>query len=166
MFIRGDILNIDITKLKSGLDDYITIDETYSFSEEELKNSSILKLDNVKINGEITKNSIDDYVINIMVKGTMVLPCSVSLKPTNYDFQVQIDGNIAEIMAEFNENFENNQKTLDILPIIWENILMEIPIRIVSDDISDVKTEGEGWELITDDKEMVNPNLAKLKDLL
>ena len=96
----------------------------------------------------------------------MVLPCSVSLKPTNYDFSTQINGNIAEIMEEFNENFENNQKTLDILPIIWENILMEIPIRIVSDDISDVKTEGEGWELITDEKEMVNPNLAKLKDLL
>ena len=43
---------------------------------------------------------------------------------------------------------------------------MEIPIRIVSDDISDVKTRGEGWELITEDKNPVNPNLAKLKDLL
>lgn len=166
MLMRGDILNIDITRLRSGLDDYIEINEVYSFSEEELKNSSILKLDNVKISGVISKNSIDEYIINVEVIGTMVLPCSVSLKPVNYDFNIQIDGNINEIMAEFNENFENNQKTLDILPIIWENILMEIPIRIVSDDISDVKTEGEGWELITDEKEMVNPNLAKLKDLL
>jgi len=164
--MRGDTLNIDITKLKSGLDDYITIDETYSFSKEELENSSILELNECEINGEITKNSIDEYIINIMVKGTMILPCSVSLKPVKHDFQVQIEGNIAQIMEEFNENFENNQKTLDILPIIWENILMEIPIRIVSDDISDVKTAGEGWELITDEKEMVNPNLAKLKDLL
>lgn len=159
-------MNIDITKLRSGLEDFIVIDEVYSFSQEELKNSSILKLDNVKINGDITKNSIDEYIINVMVGGTMVLPCSVTLKPVNYDFNIQIEGNIAEIMAEFDENYENNQKTLDILPIIWENILMEIPIRIVSDDISDVKTEGEGWELITEEKEMVNPNLAKLKDLL
>ncbi len=159
-------MNIDITRLRSGLEDYILIDETYSFSEDELRDSSILKLDNVKIDGDITKNSIDEYIINVVVKGTMVLPCSVSLKPVDYDFSIQISGNVAEIMAEFNEIFENNQKTLDILPIIWENILMEIPIRIVSDDISDVKTEGEGWELITEEKEMVNPNLAKLKDLL
>ncbi len=159
-------MNIDITRLRSGLEDYIMIDEVYSFSEDELKGSSILKLDDVKIDGDITKNSIDEYIINVVVKGTMVLPCSVSLKPVDYDFSIQINGNVAEIMAEFNENFENNQKTLDILPIIWENILMEIPIRIVSDDIGDVKTHGEGWELITEEKEMVNPNLAKLKDLL
>ncbi len=145
---------------------FLLIDEVYSFSKEELKDSSILRLDNVNINGNITKNSVDEYIINVEVRGTMVLPCSVTLKPVDYDFCIQIEGNIIQMMTEFNEKFENNQKTLDILPIIWENILMEIPIRIVSDDISDVKTKGEGWELITDDKQMVNPNLAKLKDLL
>ena len=96
----------------------------------------------------------------------MVLPCSISLKPVNYDFNVKIEGNLTEMLAEFTENLKNNQKTIDIFPIIWENILMEIPIRIVSDDISDVKTKGEGWELITDEESPVNPNLAKLKDLL
>ncbi len=159
-------MNIDITKLRSGIEDYITINETYTFSKEELKNSGILELNNIKINGEITKNSIDDYNINIIVEGIMVLPCSVTLKPVNYDFNINIEGNLIEMLSEFNENYENNQKTIDIFPIIWENILMEIPIRIVSDDISDVKTRGEGWELITEDKNPVNPNLAKLKDLL
>ncbi|MCI9586277.1 MAG: DUF177 domain-containing protein [Bacilli bacterium] len=159
-------MNIDITKLRSGIEDYITINETYTFSKKELKNSGILELNNIKINGEITKNSIDDYNINIIVEGIMVLPCSVTLKPVNYDFNINIEGNLIEMLSEFNENYENNQKTIDIFPIIWENILMEIPIRIVSDDISDVKTRGEGWELITEDKNPVNPNLAKLKDLL
>lgn len=159
-------MNIDITKLRSGIEDYITINETYTFSKEELKNSGILELNNIKINGEITKNSLDDYNINIIVEGIMVLPCSVTLKPVNYDFNINIEGNLIEMLSEFNENYENNQKTIDIFPIIWENILMEIPTRIVSDDISDVKTRGEGWELITEDKNPVNPNLAKLKDLL
>lgn len=159
-------MNIDITKLRSGMEKNITINETYSFSKEELENSGILELNNVKINGEITKNSIDDYNINIIVEGIMVLPCSVTLKPVNYGFNINIDGNLTEMLSEFNENYENNQKTIDIFPIIWENILMEIPIRIVSDDLSDVKTQGEGWELITEDKNPVNPNLAKLKDLL
>ena len=135
-------MNIDITKLRSGIEDYITINETYTFSKEELKNSGILELNNIKINGEITKNSLDDYNINIIVEGIMVLPCSVTLKPVNYDFNINIEGNLIEMLSEFNENYENNQKTIDIFPIIWENILMEIPIRIVSDDISDVKTIG------------------------
>lgn len=159
-------MNIDITKLRSGIENYIAINETYTFSKEELKNSGILELNNIKINGEITKNSLDDYNINIIVEGIMVLPCSVTLKPVNYAFNINIEGNLIEMLSEFNENYENNQKTIDIFPIIWENILMEIPIRIVSDDISDVKTRGEGWELITEDKNPVNPNLAKLKDLL
>lgn len=159
-------LNIDITKLRSGIENCISINETYSFSKEELENSGILELNDIKINGEITKNSLDDYNINIIVEGIMVLPCSVTLKPVDYEFNINIEGNLTEILSEFNENYENNQKTIDIFPIIWENILMEIPIRIVSDDISDVKTQGEGWELITEDKNPVNPNLAKLKDLL
>ena len=41
---------------------------------------------------------------------------------------------------------------------------MEIPIRVVSNDLSDIKTKGDGWELITEEKG--NPSLAKLKDLL
>ena len=158
-------MEIDITRLKSGIDPFIPIDITYSFTKEELENSGILKLDDLKIKGEISRNSLDDYNINIIVEGTMVLPCSVTLKPVNYDFSIEIDENLAEMAEEFAENVKNNQKTIDIFPIIWENILMEIPMRIVSDDISDVKTKGDGWELITDEKSG-NSTLAKLKDLL
>lgn len=159
-------MKIDITSLRSGILDKVEIDEVYSFSKEELANSGILELNDVKVTGYISKNSLNDYYINIIVKGTMVLPCSLTLKPTPYDFSVSIEGNLDEMMKEFAENYENNQKTIDILPIIWENILMEIPMKIVSDDLSDIKTQGEGWKLITDDSKSVNPSLANLKNLL
>ena len=154
---------IDITDLNS--EDYKEIDEVYSFSKEELKNTDILKLDNVSIKGDITKNSLGELLLNIIVKGTMILPCAVSLKPVNYDFEVEIDENLTEYSEENYKICKNNQKTLDILPIIWENILMEIPMRVVSDDLSGVITKGDGWELVTEEKK-VNPSLAKLKDLL
>ncbi len=160
------LMKIDITSLRSGILDKVEIDEVYSFSKEELANSGILELNDVKVTGYISKNSLNDYYINIIVKGTMVLPCSLTLKPTPYDFSVSIEGNLDEMMKEFAENYENNQKTIDILPIIWENILMEIPMKIVSDDLSDIKTQGEGWKLITDDSKSVNPSLANLKNLL
>ena len=158
-------MQIDIANLHSGLENFITIDETYSFDKEMLKDTEITALKDVKIVGDITKNSLDEYIINVVISGIMVLPCALTLKPVDYQFETNISGNLADVFEEFGENYENNQKTIDILPIIWENILMEIPIRVISDDISGVKTKGDGWELITDDG-MGNSSLSKLKDLL
>ncbi len=136
---------IDITLSK--------IDETYSFKN--LENTGILKLDDVLITGSITT----DLELSLIVKGTMVLPCSVSLKPVNYSFSIEIE-------EQLEENLKNNQNTIDILPIIWENILTEIPLRIVSDDLSDVKTSGQGWKLVEEHETKLNPELEKLKNLL
>ena len=155
-------MNIDITRLKSGIDDKTLIDLNYSFNKEQLKNTNIIELNDVKINGEIT-NGIENYHIKLSIKGTMILPCSISLKPTNYPFSIELDDELDEFLEE---NIENNQNTIDIFPIIWENILMEIPLKVVNEDLSDVKKEGEGWKFITDKEERINPELEKLKDLL
>ena len=143
-------MNIDILKLNSGLEDSVYIDEVYSFSTDELKDTDIIKLDNLKIKGYITKNSLDEYIIDINVNGIMVLPCSISLKPVDYKIDINIEENISE-NYESVKNFENNQKTIDILPIIWENILMEIPIKVVNKDVCDLVVKGDGWELKIDE---------------
>ena len=158
-------MEFDLIPLNTGISQEILIDEIYSFEQEKLKNTSILELDSVKVKGKIINNSLDGLLLNIIVSGTMVLPCALTLKPVPYDFVIEIDENLDEMQEEFTKIFKNNQKTLDILPIIWENILMEIPMRVVSDDASDVITKGDGWELVTDEKK-VNSSLAKLKDLL
>jgi len=134
---------IDITRLKSGIEEYTLIDLNYSFTTEQLKNTNILKLDDVSIKGDITKD-YEGYNLKCAVNGTMILPCSVTLKPTDYNFSIEID----EIL---DESYKNNQNSIDIFQIIWENILMEIPIRIVNEDTTGVKTEGEGWKLIQEE---------------
>ena len=73
---------------------------------------------------------------------------------------------LEEILEETPEITINCQTRLDILPIIWENILMEIPMRVVSEDAEDVELSGDGWRLITDDEKKENSELSKLKDLL
>ncbi len=143
-------MKIDLLPLYTNTDEEILVDEVYSFAKEELANTEILKLDDIKIKGKIAKDSLDKLFINIIVKGIMVLPCSLTLKPTSYEFETEIEGSLGEMLEDFDESFKNNQKTLDILPIIWENILMEIPMRIVNEDIHDFKTKGDGWELVTD----------------
>ena len=51
----GDNVILDLTKLNSGLIDKIDINETYSFSKEQLKDTELISLDDVKISGFITK---------------------------------------------------------------------------------------------------------------
>ena len=77
----------------------------------------------------------------------MIVPCSRTLKPTEYKFESEIEENI----EENEEKTKKIKKTIDILPIIWENILMEIPIRIINPDAEEEIMKGDGWELITSD---------------
>ncbi len=159
-------MNIDITRLKSGIDSQVEIDMSYSFDEEMLKKTDIISLDNISVKGYITSNSIDDYDLDVNVDGIMVLPSSLTLEPTDYKFSIKIEGNIDELLKEINETLKKNQNTIDILPIIWENILMEIPIRVVGDKNQNLQMEGDGWKLITEEEKKLNPELQKLKDLL
>ena len=142
---------IDLTKLNSGIEEYTTIDLSYSFSKEELKDSEILELNDVKIYGTISKNSLNDYYLDLEISGIMILPCAVTLKPVNHDFNIKISDNLNELLSEIDKNIKKVENLLDIFPIVWENILMEVPMRVVSSDVSDVPLEGNGWKFIKED---------------
>lgn len=159
-------MEIDITTLKSGIKSFVEINTEVTFPKEELEKSGIIDIKSLKVEGFLSKNNQDEYILNVELNGTLVLPCAVSLKPVDYKINTKIEGNVYEMLEETLKNYKKTEKTIDILLIIWENVLMEIPIRVVSDDLGDIKTKGNGWELITGEKEDINPELAKLKDLL
>ena len=150
---------IDLTPLKAGLKEQIDINEELLFTKEDLKDTELIDLQNVKVEGQIYIDSLNSYILNLTIKGKMILPCSRTLKPTDYEFETKIDENL----EENEEKFKKNQKTIDILPIIWENILMEIPIRIINPDAEGIDIKGEGWELITSDNIGQNAE-AKLEE--
>lgn len=155
-------MNIDITKLKSGIENYIEIDEIVNI---DISETEIMELKETNLKGTVTKDS-EGYYIDSILSGTMVLPCSVTLEPVNVPFEVSIEGNIEEMLLEIGKNDKKTENTIDILPIIWENILMEIPMRVVSENAQNKKLEGDGWKLLTDEvSTSPNPELEKLKDL-
>ena len=149
-------IDLNILNVKSKVD----IDMQVSFPKEDLNKAGILDMEKVNVKGNLTYN--EEYILKVNIKGEMTLPCSLTLEPVNYPFDIDIDENI----DEFIENSKKTQKTIDILPIIWENILMEIPMKVISPKAKNMKTKGEGWELITDSETKGNNSLAKLKDLL
>ena len=80
----------------------------------------------------------------------------------NLCYNIVINGTLNELLDENDEKFTN---ILDIFPIIWENILMEIPMRVVSPSAEDLEIKGDGWRLVTEGEESSSP-LAELEDLL
>ncbi len=159
-------MKIEIIRLMSNLDEYIDIDEYYTFNESYLSKTDLLRLDNVHISGSITKDNLDNLILSLKIEGVMVLPCAVTLEPVDYPFTVKLEDNLEELLKEIDENPQKLEKTIDILPIIWENVLMEMPMKVTSPKAKDIKMSGDGWKMVTEEKMEINPELEKLKDLL
>ena len=160
-------MQYDIIRLNNNIEKSIEVNEVYSFTQDEIKGTDLLKLDDVKVEGEILKNGLGNIELNLSVEGIMVLPCAITLKPVNYPFSIEISGEIDELMENFEEKERNFKNSIDILPIIWENILMEIPMRVVSEEArnSDINMEGNGWKFVTEEEEVRSP-LSELMDYL
>lgn len=158
-------MNIDLTRLRSGVDKFTAIDLVYSFDKDMLNRNGIKSLNDVTINGTITRNSLDDYVLDVNVKGTAVLTCAITLADVPYEFDIIINDELLNLYEESSINVKNIGNTIDILPIIWENILMEIPTHVVSPGASSTELEGNGWNLNKSNDEKGNSELSKLKDL-
>ena len=160
-------MNIDLLRLKNNVDKVIDIDEDISFKDYDFSGTDLIDLKDVHVSGNLTKDSMEDICLYLSVKGVMVLPCAITLEEVPNDFSFIIDDKLENILKEL-EIDKKIENTIDILPIIWENILMEIPIRIVNEDIKDVKLKGDGWRVVDkiEEEESTNPELEKLKDLL
>ena len=158
-------MNIDLLRLKNNVDKVIDIDEDISFEGFDFSGTDLIDLRNVHVSGNITKDSMDDICLYLSVSGVMVLPCAITLEEVHHNFSFVIDDKLENILEEL-KNDKKIENTIDILPIIWENILMEIPIRVVSPNAKLDNLKGDGWRFVTDEVKSVNPELEKLKDLL
>lgn len=138
----------------------INIDSDITIPNEYLDNSSIRRLNNIHFKGNIKRLVDDTYSLEGVLTGTMILADDITLEDYEYNFTSEIEENIEETSI-------NLQKTLDITDILWQNILIEIPSKVVNDKNKNIKLEGNGWRLISeDDLNNKNNPLSELEDLL
>ncbi len=149
---------IDLLELYNGITDKIDINETIEFNKEDISNTEILEEFASNIIGYI--DSIGDEVnINCKIMADILLPCSITLEPVKY-----------RINAEYNDyidiNLINSQKTLDLKEFLWQNIVVEIPSKVVSENVHKKTLKGEGWALLDKEKPKNNPfsDLANIID--
>ncbi len=137
----------------------VNIDNDINIPLELVENSDIRRLSNVHFTGSLSKLVDDTYELTGTIKGTMIIPDNITLEDYTYDFTSEIEEKIDETRVNF-------QKTLDITEDLWQNILVEIPLYAVNDKNKDIKLEGNGWRLISEDEVNANNDNNPFKDLL
>lgn len=131
-------MKIDLRKLYSLAS--VDVDGTITFPEERLKSAGIIRLEDVNVHGKAIINYEDEIELDLDLSGKMYLPCAISLEEVEVPFATKIE----EIIGE---NNINNNFYLDLSDILWENIVLEIPIRVVKEGVFYEATSGEGWSL-------------------
>lgn len=155
-------MKIDLTKMIYNKLYKLPINEELIISDKDLNGTEIKSISPVKVQGYIYDNE-EEMSLEINVSGEMILTCARTLKDVNYPFNIEINENI----GKNNDNsLEIIQNTLEIFPIIWQYILVEIPLKVLHPDAKEESQEGDGWRLITEDekKEVIDPRLAKLSE--
>ena len=150
-------MNIDLTKLMIGNEEEIIIEENLEFPKEKLINTNILELKNIKVNGSITKLYDDIYEITGSITGIMVLPDDVTLEPVDCDFESKFEEKFKESGENEEKSLEIIKNRLDITEFLWQNILVEIPLKVRNEKKQNLNLKGNGWRLVTEE-ELKNRN--------
>lgn len=105
-------------------------------------------------------------VVNLNITGVMVIPDSVTTEPVDFPFTSKIEEEFDINDKNFLEYYQKEQNILDIMKILWENIVLEVPMRFTT--TKDAHLSGDGWSLGEDKNKdnNIDPRLAKLQELL
>ena len=135
-------MEIDLRKLYALKE--LEINNEIIIPEEYYKKTDIIRIENLLIKGRIYVNLEDSVTLSSEITGTFILPCAITLEEVPYAFSVDIEEDIEE-------NNENNEFSLELLDVLWENIVSEVPIRVVKPGVSTKSQKGVGWELDIED---------------
>ena len=126
------------------LNEVVNIPKTY------FENSSVKKLDNIKVEGKLYYDSEDNLYADVAISGNMVLADDISLEEVLYPFSIEYN----DIL---DENLKNNQNTLDLFEFLWENIVLEVPLKFTKvTNLSEF--HGDGWKLVSEEENSLEHN--------
>ena len=156
---------IDLTELITNAKEEILINIEIDYDKIKLKNTSIKNLKNTIFNGKIIKLYNDEFQITGNIKGIMILPDDITLEDTEYNFDTYIEEKFKENDLNCENDLKIIQNKLDISNFLWQNILVEIPMKVTNPKNENVTIKGDGWRLITEE-ELNKNNNAPFSNLL
>ncbi len=144
----------------------LVISENVILDKSLYENADVLDIKDLAIDGLINYDYENNLVIDLKAEGKFILNDAITLDPIDYPFTCQIEEKIEDVEACCGNFFEKSKNILDISEILWENIVLEIPISATKGDSNHLPLQGNGWELKNSDEKKIDPRLAKLTELL
>ena len=145
-------MNIDLTKLITSHMEELEVNIDVVIPDELIKASSIRELKDVKFVGEITKLCDGDFSICGKLNGVMVLPDDITLEDVCVNFISDVEESFGIFSKNDDEILKIVQNRLDITEFLWQNILVEVPLKVVSDENRNLTMKGDGWRLVTEEE--------------
>lgn len=147
------------------------IDENLTFPEEVFeKYTHINGLKDILVQGTGNLDVKEKRLyVELTITGMMLLPCALTLEELEYPFTVSSTEVFSFEKTDPEEDIREVKKNMvDLTPVVFENIMLEVPMRVAKED-ADIVSEGKGWKMLdnaeTDkDDDYIDPRLAKLKD--
>ena len=154
-------------------DYHLQFDEEIRFGEDTYESfPRIRKLRDVRAQGEGEYQVEQQHLnLHLHVTGIMTCPCDVTLE----DVEIPFDSEADEVIS-FDKGDKDNMEILmsdgdhiDLLPIIFRQILVEVPIKVRKPNLQDLP-KGEGWEVISEAdynherENRIDPRMAALRD--
>ncbi len=157
-------MDLDLTKVPIR---NINYEGVVAISKEYYEKMDILDVQNVHLKFEIYKNMDQDDILHLVCTGNFLLQDARNLEPVSYPFQFEFEEKIDEESEMCGRFLENSQNTLDIMAILWENIVLENPISYTVCDSLENSKENAGWRVVgEEDDQEIDPRLAPLMELL
>ncbi|WP_257350573.1 YceD family protein [Pseudalkalibacillus decolorationis] len=160
-----------IQQLRSFQHQGLEIDETIELNEIQDFDSEIRNLTPVHVKGygEINQNRA---IFQLTLTGEMTLPCAKTLVDVHHPFTVHSNEIFLfdpqyDVDADEEDIHVLEGNTVDLIPYIRENILLEKPLKVISTEPTDnppAPPSGKGWDIVeeTDQSEKIDPRMADL----
>jgi len=162
-----------VSNLLKRKNECIKFDETLDFVDIASTVKDLRKISPVKALGEVSVRGELAYV-KMKIAGEMTLICAISNEDVTYPLDTEVEEifNLSSKKLHDDEINEPINKTIDLIPFVWQGVVVEIPIKIVKEGV-EASASGEGWNLISEEKYVdlanseeneIDPRLKKLLD--
>jgi len=153
-------MKFTVDELKKKFHQDPTFETTVDVSDFLPEDEDILSVSSAAIKGEIDIENEEYYHFDLEIKATLTVACARTLKPV----ELELDFTVVETFSreEKDEYRQIEGITIDLLPVIWSNIYLEKPMRVIHPDHVDDDRfpSSEEWEK---KKKRIRPELQELE---
>lgn len=128
----------------------IEINEEVDFSDVVKGHPDIRELNKVLVTGKGKVNpTLRQVAFTLTIKGEMTLGCALTLDDVNYPFEAHLNPIFIWDQEKYDEASEDYfvKDTIALAPVIWQEIFIQIPLRVVKEGAHD-ELARQGIEIL------------------